>query len=142
MDTRSMPRLLLVVAGIILGIVVALGVPWLLRYEKESGCDARVVGSDSPDGRFRAQLTDKACHGGFGYAAHFASLRVEKLGSDGWFLNMELDTDQPSSDPPTMEWDGADVLHIKIVSLQYTGSVDRDLNDMHVVRTYVRSVSH
>jgi hypothetical protein len=104
---------------------------------RERGCQASVTTKSSPDGLFRAQLTFKQCEWGFGFSASFASVRLEKLGSNGWFLSEDLHTDQPLGEAPRLNWDSAHLLHIRIISEQYSGSVDRNLRDIHLLITYV-----
>lgn len=132
-----MPRTLLVFLGVVGGIALTLGSRWALHALREAGCEASAVTKSSPDNLFRARLTFKQCAWGFGLAASFASLRLEKLGSNGWFLDTDLDTDQPTTLPPAMNWDAPHLLHVTIISNEFSGSLDRDLRDMHLLRTYV-----
>ena len=55
----------------------------------------------------RVILGEKPCSWGFGLAANFASLHFEKLGNDGWSMDIPLNTDQsPGTISVDVEWKG------------------------------------
>jgi hypothetical protein len=129
-------RTLLVLGGVAAGVVLTLASRWALDQWREAGCDTSAVRANSPDGLFQARLTFKQCSWGFGMEASFASLHLESAGPGGWFLDSELKIDQPAAKPPTMNWDNPRLLHVTILSEQYSGSLERKIGELHLLTTY------
>ncbi len=133
----KIPRLVYLVFGLIIGIAGCLVTQHALVLNPDDGCQIDSKIGVSPNGKFRATLTNKICAWGFGLAANSSSIKLEKLGTDGWFQNIELETDQPTSESPTMSWLSPTVLQVIIKSDRITGSTQLTEGSLHFIRTYV-----
>lgn len=120
-----------------MGIALCLGAQRAWTAYRDSGCDVSMKTELAPDGHFRASLTNKTCSWGFGLAANFSSVRLEELGTAGWFENIDLETDQPVSESPTMKWSGPNDLEVGIKSDHITGAIQSTENGLRFIRTYV-----
>jgi hypothetical protein len=115
------------VLGLIIGIALGVLGPrytqhaWA-RYIDEN-CVPTTVAKASSDGRMRATLTTKTCDYGFGFAAGFATVRVDKKDPNGWFINESLDVDL--SPNVTITWEGSNVLEADVVSSEFSGSLEQ-----------------
>ena len=107
--------------------------------DKESSCSVDSQVKLAPGGDFRATLTHKTCGWGFGLAANFASVKLEKLGPNGWYQNIELETDQPAAGSPTMEWTDPGHLEVVIKSDHITGSTQLTEDGLRFTRRYVKA---
>jgi hypothetical protein len=134
----KIPRLVYLMVGLIIGIAGVLVTQRALVSNPSDGCQIDSKTDVSPNGKFRATLTNKMCAWGFGLAANSSSIKLEKLGTDGWLQNIELETDQPTSESPTMAWLSPTVLEVIIKSDHITGSIRLTEGDLHFVRKYVR----
>ena len=84
-------------------------------------------------------LSERPCDWGFGLAANFASLHVEKLGQDGWFMDVPLNADQPPGVLSVdLEWKSNDTLQATTRSTEYSGSLEHRVSGFRLVQTYVK----
>jgi len=132
----KMPRFIYVVVGTIIGVIASLSIQRALVANPDDGCEVSSSVLDSPSGIFRATLTTKVCAWGFGQAANFASVKLEKIGPNGWFKTVDLETDQPSSERPTIVWSSPNDLEVVIKSEHITGSIQTTEEGLHFVRKY------
>ena len=133
--SRSLAAILWALFGILLGLGAR---PALDRF-RDRGCDETLTTKYSPDRQMRVTLSEKPCSWGFGLAAYFASLHIEKLGKDGWVMDVPLDADQPSSEHTAeAKWKGNDTLQVTIRSEEYSGSLERRVLGFHLVQTYTK----
>jgi hypothetical protein len=130
-------RLLYLAAGLIIGVGACLLAQRARVFSRESGCDVASQIKAAPDGGFRATLTIKNCGWGFGLAANFSSVKLEKLGPNGWAQTIEIETDQPATESPTMEWIDSSHLEVVIKSDQISGSIQLTEDGLHFTRRYV-----
>jgi hypothetical protein len=123
------------------GLVLGAGACWLgqraLIASRESGCNVESHTKTAPGGDFRATLTYKTCGWGFGLAANFSSVKLEKLGANGWSQNIDLETDEPPAESPTMEWTDSSHLEMVIKSDHISGSIQIAEHGLHFTRRYV-----
>jgi len=132
-------RLIYLAVGLTAGVVACLLAQRACVVDKESGCDVDSLVKVAPGGDFRATLTHKTCGWGFGLAANFSSVKLEKLGSNGWYLNIDLETDQPVAESPTMEWTDPGHLEVVIKSDHITGSTQLTEDGLRFTRRYVKA---
>src|SRR5262245_708603 len=132
-------RLIYLAVGLTTGVVGSLLVQRACRVDRESACNADSQVKLSPAGDFRATLTQKTCGWGFGLAANFSSVKLEKLGPNGWYQNVELETDQPVAESPTMEWTDPGHLEVVIKSTHRTGADDLKEDALRFTRRYVKA---
>lgn len=130
-------RLWHLVVGFIIGIAACLITQRVSVASRESGCDVYTRTEVAPSGGFRATLTNKTCNWGLGLAANFSSVKLEKLGANGWFQNIDLETDQPFSERPTMAWTASNDLEILVKSDRILGSVQLTQDGLRFTRKYV-----
>lgn len=124
--------------GMVLGVFVTISIQRAWMHSKDSDCDQTSIQKYSPDGTMRALLTKRVCDYGFGLNASFASLRIEKLGKDGWFVDEPLKLDQPPEDSHVIVvWKGNDLLEAQVTSKEYSGSLERRINGFSFVQEYV-----
>src|SRR5262245_566507 len=130
-------RLGYLLLGLIAGVAACLLAQRAGVASRESGCDVESQTSVAPGGDFRATLTHKVCGWGFGLAANFSTVKLEKIGAEGWFQEIELETDEPVSERPTLAWTDASSLEVVIKSDHISGSIELMEDGLHFTRRYV-----
>jgi hypothetical protein len=106
----------------------------------ESNCVNGEVGKfASNDGAYTATLLKKDC--GMGETI-FYSVRIDKIERSpaaGWFLREDLEQDgYPAiAIEPTIKWE-AHQLEIAIPAKELAGSIQRRVDDLTIVRSYIR----
>jgi hypothetical protein len=105
----------------------------------ESNCTTREASSFSSDDRlYKATLLRKECNMA---ETSFYSVRIDKLSGPadrGWFLLQQIEQDPypAESFEPRIKWD-SHKLGIEISAKEFSGSVERRVNDLTIIRSYV-----
>jgi hypothetical protein len=137
------PRWFIATLWVLLGVSLGLGVqPALLRWNQGRGCKETLITKYSPGHQMRVILSEKPCLWGLGGAAYFASLHIEKLGNNGWFMDMPLVTDSEHEDHVDIEWKDDDTLQVTINSYQYFGSFEHRIPGFNLIQIYTTPNEH
>jgi hypothetical protein len=105
----------------------------------ESNCITSEASSRSSDDHFyKATLLRKECNMA---ETTFHSVRIDKLGGPAdrrWFLIEQIEQDPYPAPPaePRIRWD-AHKLGIEVPSKQYSGLIERHVEDLTIVRSYI-----
>jgi hypothetical protein len=116
---------------------------WVVPQDKgEIGpCQDQATTKEAPGGLFKAELRVHTCGWGFGQAAETVTVKVTKLGPDGWHQVFPVEFDSTAEDsglvPPTMDWSGPNVLTIHVVSKIRSGTLKSHQIGLTVIRDYV-----
>jgi hypothetical protein len=88
----------------------------------------------SSDHLYKATLLKKDCNQG---ETLFFSIRIDKPNTPtgGWFFVQQVEEDPDSFTPPIIKW-VSHKLEIEIVAKTMTGSIERRIGDLTVVRLY------
>lgn len=133
-------RIFLIAGAAVLGIAGALT---LSRNARDSlACKESSTAQLSPGGKYRAQLTQKACGWGMGQASELAELKVYMQDKPGWFIDVPLEYNgyaDPSSPAPapTIKWKSANALEVTVYTNELTGTLVRRVNGLMVTRRYL-----
>ena len=106
----------------------------------ESNCVTRPISAVwSSDHLYEATLLQKDCNQG---ETFFFSVRIDKPNTPtgGWFYVQQVEVDPNSFTPPIIKW-VSHKLEIEIVAKMLTGSIERRVGDITVVRLYDRPKS-
>ena len=106
----------------------------------ESNCITRPISAVwSRDHLYEATLLKKDCNQGDTF---FFSVRIDKPNTPtgGWFYVQQVEEDPNSFTPPSIKW-VSHKLEIEIVAKMLTGSIERRVGDITVVRLYDRPKS-
>jgi hypothetical protein len=101
----------------------------------ESACFTRPISAVwSSDHLYEATLLRKDCDDG---ETVFFSVRIDKPNTPtgGWFFVQQVEEDPASFTPPVIKW-ASHNLEIEIVAETMTGSIERRIGDLTVVRVY------
>lgn len=135
-------RIFLIAGVAVLGIAGALT---LSRDARDSlACKESSTIQFSPGGKYRAQLTQKACGWGMGQASDLAELKVYMQDKPGWFIDVPLeyngyaDPASPATDP-TIKWKSASALEVTVFTNELTGTLVRRVNGLTVTRRYLKT---
>lgn len=127
------------VVGLVLGMALGIAGP---RYAQrawaryvDTDCQPTTVVKLSPDGMMKATLTTKSCDYGFGFAAGFANVRIDKKDPNGWFMNESLDVDLLPK--VAIAWRGPDFLEADVVSREFSGSLEQHVDGFSFLQRYV-----
>lgn len=103
-------------------------------------CEDTIASKESPGSGFRAEMKTHTCAWGFGLAAETVTVKVTKLGPDGWFMFVPIEFDSTADDAglpnPTIRWTSPDNLVIHVVSKVRLGTLQWRKPGLTVVREY------
>jgi hypothetical protein len=105
----------------------------------ESNCTTSEASDLSSDDHFyKATLLKKECNKA---ETTFYSIRIDKLSGPAdrrWFLIEQIEQDPYPARPsePRVKWD-AHKLEIEISAKEYSGSIERRVEDLTIVRSYI-----
>ncbi len=134
----------LLIAGVAV-LVIAAGAVVLSRGARESlACKESTDVQFSPGGKYRAQMTEKACGGAFGQASDLVELKVEMQDKPGWFIEVPLEYNgyanpAASAVAPAIKWKNANALEVTVYSNELTGTLVRRIDSLTVTRRYLQA---
>lgn len=112
------------------------------EFSETDACSVTTQSATSPSGQYRAEMQNKQCRWGFGFAANSVQVKVERLGKGGWFYTVAIKYDGFYGDQglpaPTMKWNGANSLVINVHSHDISGSLARVDGELSVVQHYIQ----
>lgn len=130
-------------AGVVIVVAILLALAYHHEFSEADACSVATQSATSPSGRHRAEMQNKHCRWGFGFAANPVQVKVEKLGKSGWFYTVAIKYDGFYGDQglpaPTMTWNGPNSLVISVHSHDMSGSLARVDGELSVVQHYIQA---
>ncbi|MGA8092704.1 MAG: hypothetical protein WB823_00390 [Steroidobacteraceae bacterium] len=125
------------IVGVLLGILTPKYVQRAWANYVDRDCEPVKTVRISPDGATRAILTTKGCDYGFGFAASFATVRIERRDPNGWYMVEPLSVDPSGANPKvTITWKSNSFLEADIESTEFSGSLQQDTDGFTFVQRY------
>lgn len=82
-------------------------------------------------------MTTKGCDYGFGFAASFATVRIEKRDPNGGYMVEPLSVDPTGTNPKvTITWKSNSFLEAGVESTEFSGSLQQDTDGFTFVQRY------
>ena len=128
-------------AGAVLVVLGLLAFAYHHEFSEADACEVSTQYATSPSGHYRAEMQNKRCKWGLGFAANPVHVKVEKLGKGGWFYTINLLYDGFGPDrglpAPAMNWIAPNSLEIQVHSHNVSGSLTSTNGDLTVKRNYI-----
>ena len=143
-DTHMQPTRFLTYAAAFVCIALIALYFIVSRHESTlAPCEDTTTGLSSPSKQYLAEVVSHTCAWGFGQAASTLTVKVTRLGANGWYFTLPLEFDPLSDDQglpgPRAEWTAENTLVITTESRSVSGILELTRHPLIVVRRYIKA---